>query len=44
MKRKDYQLPTMEIVEIQQQAQLPADSGSGEVNATMDNEWEEEDI
>ena len=41
MKRKDYKKPTMQVVKLQQQAQLLAGS---EVNATMKTEWEEEDI
>ena len=41
MKRKDYKKPTMQIVKLQQRAQLLAGS---QVNATMNTEWEEEDI
>jgi len=45
MKRKDYQKPTMEIVQLQQQSHLLAGSTRGEVNATMNDEWvEEEDL
>lgn len=47
MKRKDYQKPTMQVVELQQQAYLLAGSGQGksaEVTATMETEWEESDI
>ena len=42
MKRKKYESPTMQVVEVKQQAQLLA--GSGQVNATMTGTWEEEDI
>jgi hypothetical protein len=42
MKRKDYLKPTMQVVELQQQAHLLA--GSEQVNATMSGEWTEEDI
>lgn len=44
MKRKDYQKPTMHVVKLQHQAHLLAGSVSGEVSATMNTEWEEEDI
>jgi hypothetical protein len=42
MKRKDYQKPTMNIVKLQHQTHLL--QASGQVNATMNTEWEEEDI
>jgi len=42
MKKKQYQKPTMKVVKLQQQTHLL--QASGQVNATMDNEWEEEDI
>ena len=42
MKRKDYERPTMQVVEIQQQ-QLMTGSTSGNVNATMNNTWTEEE-
>ena len=44
MKRKDYQTPTMQVVMLQHQAHLLQDSVSGQVNATMNSTWEEEDI
>ena len=44
MKRKDYLKPTMHVVQLQHQAHLLAGSASGQVNATMETEWEEEDI
>ena len=44
MKKKDYQTPTMNIVQLQHQAHLLQSSVSGQVNATMDSTWEEEDI
>lgn len=42
MKRKDYEKPTMRVVKLQHQTHLL--QASGEVSATMNNEWEEEDI
>ena len=42
MKRKDYEKPTMKVVKLQHETHLLA--GSAEVSATMNNEWEEEDI
>ena len=42
MKRKDYEKPAMEVVELQHQTHLL--QASGEVSATMNDEWEEEDI
>ena len=44
MKKKQYQKPTMNIVKLQQQTHLLQASASGEVNATMNSTWEEEDI
>ena len=44
MKKKDYQTPTMQVVKLQQQAHLLQASVNGQVNATMDSTWEEEDI
>ncbi len=44
MKRKDYQKPTMNIVKLQHQAHLLQASVNGQVNATMESTWEEEDI
>ena len=44
MKRKDYQRPTMKVVKLQHQTHLLQASASGEVNATMNNEWEDVDI
>jgi hypothetical protein len=44
MKKKDYQKPTMNIVECEQETELLQASASGEVNATMNSTWEEEDI
>ena len=41
MKRKKYEVPTMDVVEVKQQATLLAGS---QVNATMNGTWEEEDI
>ncbi len=42
MKKKDYQRPTMQVVKLQQQQHLL--QASGEVNATMNSTWVEEDI
>ena len=42
MKRKDYQKPTMKVVMLQHQTHLL--QASGQVNATMDNEWEDVNI
>ena len=42
MKKKDYQKPTMRVVMLQHRTQLL--QASGQVNATMDNEWEDVDI
>lgn len=42
MKKKDYQKPTMKVVKLQHHAHLL--QASGEVNATMNSTWEEEDI
>ena len=44
MKKKDYQKPTMQVVKLQQQAHLLQASVNGQVNATMESTWEEEDI
>ena len=41
MKRKEYESPTMDVVEVKQQPTLLAGS---QVNATMNGTWEEEDI
>ncbi len=40
MKRKDYQKPTMKVVQLQHQTHLLEAS----VSATMNTEWEEVDI
>ena len=42
MRRKDYEQPTMQVVQLEHQAHLLA--GSEKVSATMDSEWEEEDV
>ena len=44
MKKKDYERPSMEVVELKQQPQLLAGSATGDVNATMDGEFEDIDI
>ena len=42
MKRKKYERATMQVVELQQQAHLL--QASGQVQATMNSTWTEEDI
>ena len=42
MKRKKYERATMQVVELQQQAHLL--QASGQVQATMNGTWTEEDI
>jgi hypothetical protein len=42
MKKKEYERPTMQVVQLKQQPQLLA--GSEQVNATMNGTWTEEDI
>ena len=44
MKRKDYQMPTMKVVELKQRPQLLANSTRGDVNASMEGTFEEHDI
>ena len=44
MKKKDYQTPTMQVVKLQHQTHLLQASVSGEVNATMNDTWEEENL
>ena len=42
MKKKEYERPTMQVVQLKQQPQLLA--GSEQVNATMNGTWTEETI
>ena len=42
MKKKQYEKPSLEVVELKQQPVLLA--GSEQVNATMDGTWTEQDI
>ena len=42
MKRKEYEKPAMQVVQLKQQPQLLA--GSEQVNATMESTWTEQDI
>ena len=44
MKKKMYEKPTTKVYELKQQPQLLAGSANGDVNATMDGTWTEEDI
>ena len=44
MKKKEYERPTMQVVQLKQQQQLLAGSVNGDVNATMIDTWTEEDI
>ena len=41
MKKKEYERPTMQVVQLKQTGMLMT---SGNVNATMDGEWTEEDL
>ena len=41
MKRKDYERPTMKVVQLKQTGMLMT---SGQVDATMNNVWDDEDI
>ena len=42
--KRKYEKPTMQVVKLQHQAHLLQASVSGQVNATMESTWEEEDI
>ena len=44
MKKKQYEKPSLEVVELKQQPTLLAGSVNGDVNATMDGTWTEQDI
>ena len=44
MKTKTYKEPTIKVVKLEQQTHLLAGSASGDVTATMNNTFEEEDI
>lgn len=44
MRKKEYERPTMQVVELKQQLALLAGSATGNVNATMDDTWTETDI
>jgi hypothetical protein len=45
MKKKQYEKPSVEVVVLKQQPTLLAGSvNSGDVSATMDGEWTEQDI
>jgi len=44
MKKKEYERPAMQVVQLKQQPQLLAGSVTGNVNATMNGTWEEEEI
>ena len=41
MKKKEYEKPTMQVVQLQQRTMLL--QASEQVDATMNGEWEEED-
>ena len=43
MKRKEYQMPTMRVVELKQRQQLLAGSTQGDVDATMNDTFVEEE-
>lgn len=44
MKKKQYEKPSVEVVELKQQPTLLAGSVNGDVNATMEDTWTELDI
>lgn len=44
MKKKEYERPTMQVVKLKQKPTLLAGSLNGDVNATMNGTFEEEDI
>ena len=44
MTKKDYQKPAMQVVKLQQRTHLLEASRNASVSATMENEWDEEDI
>ena len=44
MKKKQYEKPSVEVVELKQTGMLMSSVNSGDVNATMETEWEEEII
>jgi hypothetical protein len=44
MKKKMYEKPTTKVYELKQQPQLLAGSVNGDVNATMNGTWMEEEI
>jgi len=44
MKKKEYERPTTQVVQLKQQAYLLQASATGDVNATMDGTWTEETI
>ena len=43
-KKNPYEKPSMQVFELKQQPQILAGSVTGDVNATMDGTWTEEDI
>ena len=44
MKKKQYEKPSVEVVELKQQPTLLAGSVNSDVNATMESTWTEEVI
>ncbi len=44
MKKKEYERPAMQVVQLKQQQPLLTGSATGDVNATMDDTWTEQDI
>ena len=44
MKKKMYEKPSLEVVVMKQQPALLAGSVNGDVNATMEDTWTEQDI
>ncbi len=44
MKKKQYEKPSVEVVVLKQTGMLMTSVNSGDVNATMDDTWTEEEI
>ena len=43
-KKKPYEKPSMQVFELKQQPQILAGSATGDVNASMNGTWDEEDV
>ena len=44
MKKKEYERPATQVVQLKQRSQILTGSATGDVNATMNGTWEEETI